>query len=383
MTTERKRTRRPSGEGSVYQATDKGVLVWRYAYFEDGKRHYRRARPNNEVAAWQQLRQALRRIAEARPSVDDNRTVKAYLGEWFEDRKGDLRPETIRRYSIVIDKHIVPAIGHVRLSGLKPEHIHALYRSLAKKPATARSVHNLLRTALTRAERWSLIPRNPVDQVDPPKGAKSKRRALTFEQAKALVEAARGDRLEAMYVLTLCTGLRLGEVTGLRWQDIDLERGRLTVAYQLRWEGKEAVLTRPKTEAGLRTIALPRVAVEALLDHRARQLVEAEDWEGEETGLVFTDSRGNPLRPANFYKRDWAAVLNRASLQGKVFHELRHTTASLLGMAGIPMKEVQAVLGHATMAITSDLYSHVYEEQSERAAQAIDGLLLPAPSSNV
>jgi integrase len=196
---------------------------------------------------------------------------------------------------------------------------------------------------------------------------------------RRLLEAAHGDRLEALYVLAVTTGMRRGELLGLKWTDVDLENGRLSIRRALTRtdDGKYIALTEPKTKGSRRIVKLTRRAVEVLRRHLDRQLAEIEaagDLYGDQ-GLVFTTQAGTPINPSNLRQRSFAPLLKKAGLPHIRFHDLRHTCATLLLSKGVHPKFVQELLGHATIAITLDTYSHVMPGMGDQTARAMESTL--------
>jgi integrase len=209
------------------------------------------------------------------------------------------------------------------------------------------------------------MPQNTTELVIAPTSQRHEFTTLTAEQARSSLKAAQGDRLEALYVLAITTGLRQGELLGLRWQDVDLERRRLQLVRQL------------KTRQSRRAVLLPELAVTALVDHRARQAAEREQQGGgwEEHGLVFPNLAGRPLNPNNLRQRSFFPLLARAGLPRIRFHDLRHGCATLLLGEGVHPKVVSDLLGHSQIGITLDLYSHVSATMQAVAAEAMGRLL--------
>ncbi len=193
---------------------------------------------------------------------------------------------------------------------------------------------------------------------------------LSPDQVKRLLGCCRGDRFEGVFVLGATCGLRIGEALGVRWSDVDFEKGTLTVRRTI-WRGR----TLPtKTDSSRRTIKLPRIALEAL--HRHREHTDEHLHDGSEgSGWVFPTARGNPHYAANFYKRDWKPMLKRAGLPPITFHQLRHGAASFLLSQGVPIPVVSRYLGHANPSITLSVYSHMIEDDEGRAGSAIDSIL--------
>ena len=219
--------------------------------------------------------------------------------------------------------------------------------------------------------RWGLIVSNACAGVDPPKVPRKEFRVLDAAEAKQLIEVASGDRLEALLVLAICTGMRQGELLGLQWRDVDFDRGVVTVRRQLSESGVDGPeLAELKTEKSRRSIALPASAVASLRMHRERYGAEPLP-----TALVFTADRGGPVHKRNLLRRWFYPLLKRAGLPKVRFHDLRHTHASLLLAEGVHPKVVQERLGHSQVSVTLDVYSHVAPSLQVEAAAKVDALL--------
>jgi integrase len=202
-------------------------------------------------------------------------------------------------------------------------------------------------------------------------------KTLSKEEVQRLLEATRGDRLEALYVLAVYTGMRQGELLGLKWRDVDLENGTISVRRTLTKSGGRLLLGEPKTKKSRRTIRLTEPAVRALREHLDRQM-EAMQRLGDfyrDEGLVFASEVGTLINPSNLRKRSFAPLLRRAGLPKIRFHDLRHTCATLLLNRNLHPKYVQELLGHANIAITLDTYSHVIPGMGDQAARAMEDAL--------
>jgi integrase len=375
-------TRRANNEGSVYR--DRGRGDWIAAVtFEgpDGKRRRRRRRAPTQRAA-QRLRREMLQEIETRGADAGSRgqTLAAYLDDWLRDVvTPTLRPTTTEAYSYQVRKHISPVIGHIDLRKLSPQHIQHLFthqQSLGLSPATIQQTRRTLRRALEQAVEWDVITVNPAARVRGPKMEHRHRSILRPEQATALLDQVRGHRLEALYSLSLSLGLRQGEALGLRWSDLELDAGMLHVRQQLQSIRGRISFGEPKTERSRRTLALPRLVIDALRAHRARQLEErlqlGSTWE--DHGLVFCSEVGTPLTPRNL-TRHFKRQLDLAGLPDVRWHDLRHTAASFLALQGVHPRVAMQVLGHSTSAMTTEVYTHVLEEQQRDAASRIDELL--------
>ena len=224
-----------------------------------------------------------------------------------------------------------------------------------------------------------LIPRNATEAVKPPQPDREEMRPLTPEQAKLLLQVAHEapDRLEALYVLAIHTGLRQGELLGLKWDDVDLDDGSLQVRRILAITKNGSVFTSPKTTGSRRSVKLTQRAIEALRSHLERQLAEI-DRVGSlwcENGLVFTSEMGEPLDRRTVTNMKFKPLLKRAGLPPVRFHDLRHTCATLLLTRNVNPKIVSEMLGHSTIAITLDTYSHVLPNMRDAAAAAMEEAL--------
>jgi integrase len=264
-------------------------------------------------------------------------------------------------------------LGGVYLSKLSPVHIQGLLGSLERRDVTARvrqQVYALLHCALGRAAAWNLIPSNPCSVISRPRVSRRPVRALNAEEVRRLLRAATGDRLEALYSLAVATGLRQGELFGLKWSDIDLGSGQLRVQGTLLNVNGRLELGAPKTEKGRRLVELPDFAVAALREHRNRSVASIHP-----TAWVFANTSGGPLRKSNFLRRSFKPLLKRAGLPPIRFHDLRHTAASLMLTAGIHPKVVQERLGHSSISMTLDTYSHLIPSLQREAADQLDELI--------
>jgi len=318
-------------------------------------------------------------------------SVKDYLKkEWLPAVKATIRPSTYNSYVQHVECHIVPHIGTVKLQKLSGSQVNALYARLAetgKKDAktglsamTIHHVHACLHKACKDAVRWGHISRNPLDAADPPrkKGDGTKEmRTWDRKQLREFLEAVASDRLSALWYTIAFTGMRRGEALGLRWNDVDLENARLSVRRALIPINREVVVSEPKTVKGRRVVALDPSTIEVLKAQAARQLDEQDEWDElwVESGLVFTAENGGPLDPESI-SRYWRQAVKKSMLPPIRLHDLRHTHATLALQAGIHPKVVSERLGHATVSITLDTYSHAMPAMQEEAAALIAGLVL-------
>ena len=290
-----------------------------------------------------------------------------------------IRVSTYAIYEVSLRKHIIPEIGHLKLARLTADDLDGLYSRLLSgglSPKTVRMIHAVLHRALSHAQRRGAIAVNPASVAAPPSAPRREFRTLAPAEAALLLKAALSDRLYGVYVLALTCGLRQGEILGLRWADVDLNGAVLHVRQQVYRMAGEWVFSEPKTAAGRRTVSLSGSAVEALRERRLAQNKErlrAETWE--DLDLVFSNRRGNPIDKANLLRGSFWPLLERAGLPHMRFHDLRHSCASLLLAEGVHPKVVQEMLGHSSISVTLDIYSHVLPSMQADAAEKMDRLL--------
>ena len=298
---------------------------------------------------------------------------------WLADSVRDtVRQRTYERYESIVRVHLNPAIGRIKLKVLTPAHIRGLYRAKLDSglvPRTVLYIHRTLSKALKQAVDDGLILRNAAGLVKPLRPQTEEIRPLDREQVRTFLETARGDRLEALYVVAVTTGLRRGELQGLWWEDVDLETENLQVRRTLSEPEGGYIFEAPKSGKG-RNIRLTKKAVAALREHRKRQLEErmerGELWQ--DHGLVFASGVSTPLWGGNL-NRTFKATLRRGDLPKIRFHDLRHTCATLLLRQSVNPKFVQELLGHADISLILNVYSHVLPDMGDAAAGAMDTAL--------
>ena len=362
-------TRRRSGlwQGAVFVTTSMGMRRREYVYGRD--RDVVRARVAALVAG----------EAAGVPVPHERWTVAAYLEYWLaEVVRPALQPRTYQGYEAVVRRHLVPVIGQRPLARLSTRDVRRVLARVRVGGGSARQVqwvHAVLRTALTSAAREEITSRNVAMLVHTPTVVSHVGRALSVPETRRILQAAVGDRLEAVFVLAVHLGLRQAELLGLRWADLDLAAGRLEVLHSLQRVEGRLTLVRPKTPASRRTLPLPAAVVAALIEHRTRQEIERWAAGGRwiESGMVFTTAIGAPLSP-DAVRRSWDRI--RHAVEGPVrFHGLRHTCLTLLEQH-TPPHVVQQIAGHAALYATMTIYAHASTEQRQSALDRLGAQLL-------
>jgi integrase len=307
-------------------------------------------------------------------------TVGAYLRKWIEDRRGTIVPSSWQSYETHIRLRLIPALGSRPLSAIPPDDLRSLCRRLAGRlaPRTIRYVHATMHVALEQAVEDGLLTRDVAASVRLPPQRRQEQSVLSQAEVRRLLAACQKDRLGAIWIVAAFTGLRMGEILGLAWQDVDLEAGTLRVrqVVALDEHSRPYLKPVPKREASRRAEALPEQVVAALRERgeaQARERREAgESWQ--HTGLVFTTQVGAVLRHASVRSQSWLPVKAPADLPAWTHpHSLRHTVATVLLARGRPLPEVSAHLGHASPAVTASTYAHVLREGSRAAAGVLAG----------
>ena len=368
--------------GFIQQRGERKWLVRVYLGIVDGKKRYlARTVYGTRKEAERELRRLLALKDERKLTSSGRMTVNAYLDEWLRVAAAPrVRPATAERYAEYLARYVRPVIGSKRLDRLTPLDVQTVYAKMQERGLSARTVrytHAVLHSALKQAVRWRLIPSNPAEDVDLPRVTRSEMKALDVEGVRRLLEAARSDRLYALWLLLATCGLRPSEALALKWEDFDPVAGTLRV---------ERALTRPRKGGGWsfedvkrpssrRTIQLPAAAVQALKEHRKRQAAErlfhGPEWQ--DHGLIFTTSIGTPLDVTNL-NRAFKRLLKAAGLPDMRLYDLRHTTATLLVAAGTHPRVAAEMLGHSP-DVFMNTYSHVLPGLRKEAADRMEALV--------
>lgn len=386
--------------GSVFKRSDGR---WCGKAIIHGKSRYVYAKTERE--AQRKLRELLSNADKGIVPAPQRLTVADFMTCWLDNTilPSTLRDSTKSSYEQLSRLYIIPGLGQVKLSQLRREHLRVFYREMAQGaysirkppgPHTIRRTHAVLHTALEQAVDDNLIYQNPChnfghgNKTSLP-AVKRTAKALTRKQVESLLETARDTRWYALIVMAVYTGLREGELLGLRWRDVDLATGRLTVSQQISLKTK--AFGEPKSEAGQRSFLMPKLCVEALQRHRAMQNEErliAERWN--DIGLVFCTVRpggtakrkgsevhttipGSPLT-ASSVRRMFGKMLQQAGLPPIRWYDLRHTACTLMALQGVRPDVAAKRMGHTDMRLTLQVYTHVHDEHDAEAAAALDRL---------
>ena len=320
-------------------------------------------------------------------------TLGDYLERWLADYvEPNLAPKTVRSYTDIVRRHLTPALGSIPLSKLRPQHLQTYYaRALrqgrldgkgALSPNSVLHHHRALRAALRQAVKLQVIVQNPCDAVQPPRLERVEMKALSPQEARQLLTAADNTSYGPLIRTALMTGLRQGELLGLRWSDLDLDAGVLRVQQTVQWLPRQGFVFRPpKTAKGRRSLPLSPETVQTLRQARLGQVQERLQLgpSYQDFDLVFATVTGAPIDPSNLRKA-WLSIVETADIEYLSFHGLRHSHASLLMQQGVNPKVVSERLGHSGIGITLETYSHILPGIQEEAVARLDDLLKGAGS---
>jgi integrase len=329
------------------------------------------------------LNEALAGLQQGSYIAPSKQTVRDFLEVWIDTIKPEIALTAWTNYGEVVERYVLPYLGAIRLADLSAMDIKRWHGALLDhgrrdgKPLAVNSVklsHRVLHRALADGVRWNVMPTNPASSARVPKGEHKEMSVWTSAEARRFLDSLVGDRLQGLWALALHTGMRRGELAGLRWSDVDLERATLTIAQQRTTAGKETVTTTPKARSQ-RQLLLAEATVGVLRDHLERQEAErlAAGVAWVDSGYVFVDEAGVPLLPQRLTKT-FASAIARVDVPKIRLHDVRHTMATSALEAGVHPKVVQEQLGHATIAVTMDTYSHVPQAVRRESTARIAGL---------
>jgi integrase len=363
--------KRSSGEGSLHYWEEKDYWVGRLL-MPDGKRKAKYNKSQKVVKDW--LVNERKKLMDGIFTPDDKITLSSFLGRYLEDYcKRSLRVTTYESYKAVIENHIIPELGSVRLSQLRADQINHLL-SKVEKGRSARFteyVYAILKAALNMAVKWGLLTKNPALMVSPPKVKFKVPDTWSAGQLQKFLEHVKDDRWAGIYYLA-CTGMRKGEILGLPLKALDLDKGYLMVIQTVQFvQGQGLLILEPKTEKSRRMIVLPDFVKEALRTHlvKRQSLSQGPHWK--ESGLVFTTDIGTAINPHNLLHH-FKANLAEADLPNIKFHSLRHSVASILLQQNTHPKLVAELLGHSSINLTLNTYSHITNPMNRVIADTLD-----------
>src|SRR5918994_6255879 len=368
-----------NGEGTkIVKVPDRDLFKARYTD-ANGKRRTVYGKTKGEVR--QKLTEGLADRDKGLTYDGDTVSLQEHLDRWLETSvQGSVKPITYEAYERMCRLHIKPSIGKVKLSKLTPGQVQGFYQDKLNSglaPSSVRYMHATLHRALKQAHRWRLVRENVAAATDPPVPQPEEIRPLSAEQVKVLLSAASRGRLEALFVVAVTAGLRIGELCSIQWADLDMEGRTLRVRRTLSRAKNGPRYITPKNGKG-RSIKLTAMATEALKRHKVRQnaerLAAGADWQGD--NLIFCREDGRPLTRDMVARSNLKPILKRAGLpENCTPHQLRHTCCTLLLSRGVHPKFVQELVGHSTIAQTLDRYSHWIPSMGDQTATAMEAAL--------
>lgn len=311
-----------------------------------------------------------------------------FLDQWLSDyASGAVAPTTLKSYKETIKLHLKPVIGKIPLTKLSPQKIQGYYSNrliIGLSSTTVLYHHRVLRQALQHALRWGLLVRNPCEMVDPPRKNKPEPKVWDEKQVKKFLVDAEKSPYYRLYLTAVMTGMRQGEILGLRWQDVDLSRQVARVRQTFYRLGKEQLFKEPKSNKGRRAVPLPKVLVDELLNLREEQNDHRRLFGDAyiDHDLIFCQQNGKPIHAHNMATRDFKMVIEAAKLPVIRFHDLRHCHATLLLHQGVHPKIVSERLGHSGISITMDIYSHALPGLQEAAIKGLEDSLFGSKIAN-
>ncbi len=309
-------------------------------------------------------------------------TVKECIDEWLRVYAYPrLAVNTVRGYEVNFNHHTIPYIGNIRVQKLSPAMIQSMYDTLKDKGLSPRSikyVHTTLHEVLKYAYKMQIIPRNPTEFVSVPKQQKYEAQVYDREEVGKLLEAVKGTRLDIPVRLAVGLGLRRGELLALQWEDIDFKENTAYIHRNLTCTQNQYLFGEPKTKSGIRLLSVPLSLMEALRQHKVRQMENKLLYgkEYQENHLICCRRDGRPIHTATF-SQEFNRFLKQHELKHIRLHDLRHTNATLMLQMGIPAKVASERLGHANISITLDTYTHAVKELNQEAAEKLDNIFIP------
>lgn len=300
-------------------------------------------------------------------------TVQNLAMDWLDNRHSNKSPTTKARREVIVRLHILPNLGMVKLQQLRPLHIQRMIDKLRPKGAwTQKMAYDCVHTIIAYAIRMQYLGSNPAAAIDPPKPDQKKPAIFSDDEIKKILEASKGRRLHALFVLAACTGMRQGELLGLSWPEVDLVAGLVHVRKSLAEVRGKFTLKDPKSKAGQRSINIPEFAIGALADHKKAMLKEGRDLR---KGPVFVSRKGTFIQKSNLIRYVWDLLIEEAGVTRRPFQALRHSHASCLLRNGTNIRAVAERMGHSDPAMTLRVYAHVLPAEDNKLALLLQSLL--------
>jgi integrase len=379
--------KKPRVDGQIIPRGNDSCLVRIYLGRnpQTGKREYHNATIKGEKEAKRYLRQKLHEIDMGTFVKPSKMTVSEYLDQWLQTAaKPRLRERTFADYEDLVRRYIKPAFGKKKLSNVRALDVQTLYGNMQTElwlsARTVRYTHAVLSSAFKQAVKWGMLAQNPASLVDLPKQERQEMQALSPDDAAKFLEAAADDRYGVLFLFALITGMRPGEYLGLQWKDLDLQKGVVTIQRTLVWRrrGGGWYFSEPKTSRSRRSIPIPFSLVQALIQHKRRQgeerLKAGPNYQ--KLDLVFATPEGGPLMVQNLFRRHFKPILKKAGLPESIrLYDLGHSCATLLLAENENPKVVSERLGHSTVMLTLDTYSHVLPSMQRAASDKLENIL--------
>lgn len=368
------------------QIIERGKDIWLVRVYlgkgaNNKRKYHNKTIHGNKKSAQAYLNKVLHQKDTGTFNEQSKELLSGYLEKWLENSaRPKLREKTYQSYKSLIRLYINPQLGDLIISQMTPINIQNMINGMIDKGLSARTIRyafSVLRSALGQAVKWQMIYRNPTEYVDLPKSVKREMKVLSTSEVKSFLAVATESRHYVLFSLLITTGLRPGEALGLKWNDIDFINGKLRVQRALVRNGMSWALLEPKTAKSRRTIPIPPSVLLSLREHRTKQAEELLSSHGFiKHDFVFSAYDGEPLNEANIVKRHFKPLLKKAGLDSTLrLYDLRHTCATLLLSAGEHPKIVSERLGHSSITMTLDVYSHVLPDMQEGATTKLERML--------
>jgi len=369
--------KRPNSEGTVYRLPSGS---WCAQVSQGGRRLSKTFPTQREGLAW--IHNIRGQINIGMTASSANIKVAQHLIQWLTDTQTTKARSTWKHYKQLVNGYIIPSLGDIRLCDLRSRHIQNFYNQLFDAHVgvyTLRKIHLTLHAALKQAVLNGSINRNPATNAKPPKEPATELGILDENQARQFLVTARSHRWFPLFQLALSTGMRMSEILGAMWHDIDWIKGIIRVERQLmRSNGNGVQFSGLKTKHSRRSIPLSALTLEVLLEHQKRHMImhqtAGESWQ--DFDIIFVTKNGTPIMQRNL-QREFKKLLSLSGLPDVHFHSLRHSCASMLLHNGIPIHSVSKMLGHSSPSITLNVYSHILPSMESEASKLIDELIMP------